>query len=125
MLASLHSLGTARVSDLQRESGLPRTTVHRLLGQLQEVGAIERTAGGWRLGPTLVELGAGVPAEPRLRSVARRPLLDLANATGAVVAPSVEMSGELVVTEVPAGRSRLAAEPDPGMVVAGGKLAAC
>jgi IclR family transcriptional regulator, acetate operon repressor len=71
-----------------------------------------------------VELGAGVPAEPRLRSVARRPLLDLANATGALVALSVEMAGELVVIEVLAGRSRLAVEPDPGMVLAGAKLAA-
>lgn len=124
LLASLHSLGSARVSDLQRESGLPRTTVHRLLGQLEEVGAVERTGGRWRLGPTLVELGAGVPAEPRLRSVARRPLLDLANTTGALVALSVEMSGGLVVIEVLAGRNRLAVEPDPGMVVAGGKLAA-
>jgi IclR family transcriptional regulator, acetate operon repressor len=66
--ASLHGLGSARVSELQRDSGLPRTTVHRLLGQLEEVGAAQRSGGRWRLGPRLVELGAGVPAEPRLRS---------------------------------------------------------
>jgi DNA-binding IclR family transcriptional regulator len=77
LLASLHALGSARVSELERECGLPRTTVHRLLTQLEEVGAVERSAGRWRLGPALVELGAGVPAEPRLRSVARRPLMDL------------------------------------------------
>ena len=124
LLASLHRLGSARVSELQRDSGLPRTTVHRLLTQLQEVGAVERSAGRWRLGPTLVEYGAGVPAEPRLRSVARRPLMDLANATGALVALSVEMAGHIVVVEVLPGRSALAMEPDPGMVIEGAKLAA-
>jgi IclR family transcriptional regulator, acetate operon repressor len=123
LLAALHGLGSARVSELQRESGLPRTTVHRLLAQLEEVGAVERSAGRWRLGPTLVELGAGVPAEPRLRSVARRPLLDLANATGALVALSVEIAGELLVIEVLPGRRRLPLEPDPGMVLAGAKQA--
>jgi IclR family transcriptional regulator, acetate operon repressor len=42
LLASLHGLGSARVSELQRDCGLPRTTVYRLLNQLQEVGAAER-----------------------------------------------------------------------------------
>jgi IclR family transcriptional regulator, acetate operon repressor len=124
ILTALRELGPARVSELQRESGLPRTTVHRLLGQLEEVGAVERSASRWRLGPTLVELGAGVPAEPRLRSVARRPLLDLANATGALAVLSVEMGGQIVVMEVLAGRSRLAVEPDVGMAVEESKTAA-
>jgi hypothetical protein len=124
LLASLHGLGSARVSELQRESGLPRTTVHRLLTQLEEVGAVERSEGRWRLGPTLLELGAGVPAEPRLRSVARRPLMNLANATGALVALSAEVGGQLLVVDVLPGTSRLAVEPDPGMVLAGAKLAA-
>jgi IclR helix-turn-helix domain len=73
LLESLRDLGSARVSDLQRYCGLPRTTVHRLLGQLAEVGAVERSGARWRLGLTLIELGASVPAEPRLRSAARRP----------------------------------------------------
>jgi IclR family acetate operon transcriptional repressor len=50
LLASLHGLGSARVSELERDSGLPRTTVNRLLRQLEEVGAVERSAGRWRLG---------------------------------------------------------------------------
>jgi IclR family transcriptional regulator, acetate operon repressor len=124
LLASLHKLGPTRVSELQRDCGLPRTTVHRLLAQLAEVGAVERSAGRWRLGPTLVELGAGVPAEPRLRSVARRPLLDLSDATGELVVLSVEMAGHGVVIEVLPGRVRLPLEPEPGMVLVGTRLAA-
>lgn len=123
MLATLQGLGAARVSELQRAIGLPRTTVHRLLGQLEDVGAVERSAGRWRLGPTIVELGAGVPAEPRLRSVARRPLMDLANATGALVALSVEVAGHVLVIDVLPGRSTLAFEPEPGTLVEEAKIA--
>jgi IclR family transcriptional regulator, acetate operon repressor len=117
LLASMRALGAARVSELQRDCGLPRTTVQRLLGQLAEVGAVERSGRRWRLGPSLISLGAAVPAEPRLRSVARRPLLDLANATKALVVLSVEMAGQGVVIEVMPGGSRLPFEPDPGMAV--------
>jgi IclR family transcriptional regulator, acetate operon repressor len=123
LLESLHDLGAARVSDLQRVSGLPRTTVHRLLGQLEEVGAVERSGPEWRLGPALIELGARVPAEPRLRSVARRPLLELAYTTRALVALSVQMADQSVVVEVLPGASRLPVEPDPGTVVSDPRLA--
>ncbi len=124
LLASLHALGAARVSELQRGCGLPRTTVHRLLGQLAEVGAVERSGRRWRLGPALITLGAGVPAEPRLRSVARRPLLDLANVTRALVALSVEVAGQDIVIEVLPGSGRLPAEPEPGGVLSDERVAA-
>ena len=124
LLGALHGLESARVSDLQLVTGLPRTTVHRLLNQLEQVGAVERLGRRWRLGPTVVALGAGVPAEPRLRSVARRPLMDLANATGALVALSVEIGGRLLVIEVLPGVRRLPLEPNPGMTLAGAKEAA-
>jgi IclR family transcriptional regulator, acetate operon repressor len=115
LLSLLQHAGSARVSELQRDSNLPRTTVHRLLAQLAEVGAVERSGRRWRLGPTLVELGADVPAEPRLRSVAQRPLLDLAQATGALVALSVEMAGHAMVIDVVRARHRLPVEPAPGI----------
>jgi IclR family transcriptional regulator, acetate operon repressor len=125
LLTSLQGLGAARVSELRRHTGLPRTTVHRLLGQLEDVGAVERSGRRWRLGPALFRFGAGVPAQPRLRSVARRPLMDLANATGALVALSVEMAGKCVITDVMPGTRPLAYEPEPGLVVDNRGLAAC
>jgi DNA-binding IclR family transcriptional regulator len=124
LMTSLRETGPARVSELQRSCGLPRTTVNRLLAQLAEVGAVERSGPLWQLGPVLVALGAGVPSEPRLRSVARRPLLDLANATGALVALSVEMSGSGMVIDVLAGAAQLPFEPDPGTAFTDGRLAA-
>jgi DNA-binding IclR family transcriptional regulator len=86
-----------------------------LLSQLEQEGAVERSSGRWRLGPTIVELGAGVPAEPRLRTVARRPLMELASATGALVGLSVEMAGEGMVIDVLPGRHALPLLPEPGM----------
>ena len=50
LLELLCALGRARVTELAEESGLPRTTVHRLLGQLAAVGAVERTGAHYRLG---------------------------------------------------------------------------
>lgn len=115
LLASLNRLGSARVSELQRDCGLPRTTVHRLLSQLAEVGAVERAAAGrWRLGATMVELGAEVPAQPHLRSLVRRPLMDLAREAGAYVAFCVELAGRGVIIEALPGRDRLAWELGPG-----------
>jgi DNA-binding IclR family transcriptional regulator len=113
LLTSLSRLGSARVSELQRDSGLPRTTVHRLLTQLEQVGAAERSSGRWRLGPAIMALGASVPAQPRLRAVARRPMMDLASATGAIIGLSVEMAGEgMVIDVLPGKRSH---QPEPGM----------
>ena len=124
LLTSLNTLGSARVSELQRDSGLPRTTVHRLLTQLEREGAVERSSGRWRLGPTIVELGAEVPAQPRLRTIARRPLMLLAGATGATVAMSVEMAGEGMVVEVLPGKRVLPFHPEPGMSLDRARLAA-
>ena len=103
VLAALRQLGSARGSDLQRGSGL---TVRRLLIQLEDVGAVEPTTGRWRLGRRVLELGAGVPAWRHLRAIARRPLMDLATATG-----------ELLVIEVLPGTRPLAFEPEPGMAL--------
>ena len=47
--------------------------------------------------------------------------LDLANATGALVALSVEVAGQVLVMEVLAGRNRLALEPNFGMVLEGAR----
>ena len=44
-------MGRARLTELTSESGLPRTTVYRLLGQLAAVGVVERIGAHYRLGP--------------------------------------------------------------------------
>ena len=53
------SLTLTQISQL---SGLPITTTHRLLGQVQQWGAVLRDDGGrYWIGPRLVELAALAP----------------------------------------------------------------
>lgn len=50
------------LSELSRASGLPKSTVHRLLARLVELGAVEHHRSGYKLGLSLLQLGAGTPA---------------------------------------------------------------
>ncbi|MFD7056586.1 IclR family transcriptional regulator [Streptomyces mirabilis] len=50
------------LSELSRASGLPKSTVHRLLARLIELGAIEHHGVGYRIGLELFQLGSTTPA---------------------------------------------------------------
>lgn len=58
------------ISELARRSKMPKSTTHRLVGDLIAWGAMERGPGGVRLGVRLFELGHLVPAQRRLRELA-------------------------------------------------------
>jgi len=45
------------LSDLNRRTGLPKSTLHRLVDQLCQVGWLERDQGGYRVGMRMFELG--------------------------------------------------------------------
>jgi DNA-binding IclR family transcriptional regulator len=114
LLRSVRRIGGGRVSELQRESGLPRTTVHRLLHQLESVGAVQCLNGAWHLGPALAELGTGGPG-PRLGARSLRVLMELAVTSRALVALGVKQGGATRVLEVFPGARALEIEPEPGM----------
>jgi DNA-binding IclR family transcriptional regulator len=50
------------LSELARASELPKSTVHRLLGRLMELDAIEPHRDGYKLGLSMIQLGANTPA---------------------------------------------------------------
>lgn len=58
------------ISELARRAKMPKSTTHRLVGDLIAWGAMERGPGGVRLGVRLFELGHLVPAQRRLRELA-------------------------------------------------------
>ena len=58
------------IRELSRISGVARSTTHRLVGELIEWGALERTTGGVRLGVKLFELGSMAPTSVTLREAA-------------------------------------------------------
>jgi IclR helix-turn-helix domain len=96
LLDHVGALEPVRLLDLAAATGIPRQTVHRLLKQLIEVGAVRREGARYCLGASLLELGARVTPERRLRAVARRPLAELAAATGAAVSLSATIGGDAV-----------------------------
>jgi DNA-binding IclR family transcriptional regulator len=106
-------LEPVRLVDLAEATGIPGPTVHRLLKQLIEVGAVRREGTRYRLGASLLELGARVTPEHRLRAVARRPLAELAAATGAAVSLSARIGGDAVFLATIDARVPLGL-PEPG-----------
>jgi IclR family acetate operon transcriptional repressor len=76
------SLGLA---ELAKQTGLPKTTVHRIASNLVRVGALERGDGDFRLGLYLFELGQLVPEQRRLRDAALPFLVDLYEASKEVI----------------------------------------
>jgi predicted transcriptional regulator len=64
------------VTRLASETGIPKTTVHRLLEQLADENVVERVGRRWVLGGGLHDLDRRLPnlasvAHPRLRSIAQ------------------------------------------------------
>ena len=120
LLEILRALSRARLTDLTEESGLPRTTVYRLLGQLSAVGAVERIGSHYRLGPGLLSLGQHVTPMERLRAIAQRPLIELAAATPAHVGLGTKTARSPIYLEVLNGRDRLPCRREPGEPVPAG-----
>ena len=107
LLELLCALGRARVTELAEESGLPRTTVFRLLGQLAAVGAVEKVGAHYRLAAGLLVLGQHVTPMEQLRSLAQRPLIELATATPAHVYLGTATSAAPIYLDVFNGLERL------------------
>lgn len=94
-------------AELMRRTGLPKSTVHRIIADLVEYGMLERVAGGFALGLHLFELGCLVPPHRRLRELALPFMEDLYEATHEVVHLGVLQGGEVLYLVKISGHSRL------------------
>lgn len=84
------------LAELSLRSRLPKPTVHRLLGELESWGAIERTGRGFRLGLWLFEVGQLVPRQRGIQEAAMPLLGDLHEATHETVHLAVPDGIEVV-----------------------------
>lgn len=91
--------GPCRLTELAERSGLPRSTVHRLVTRLVGTGVVERSAQGFQLGRRLFELGALVPVERSLRDAALPFMEDLYVATHETVHVGVPDGHDVVYLE--------------------------
>jgi DNA-binding IclR family transcriptional regulator len=69
-------------SDLNKRTHLPKSTLHRLVDQLCQVGWLEREQGGYRVGLRMFELGTLAVEGSRLHEAAFPHLQALASRTG-------------------------------------------
>lgn len=86
------------LTDIARRSGLPKSTVHRLLARLTELGAIEHHNNGYRIGLSLFRIGITPPAIS-MRDLATPVLAALYRSSGMPVALAVLRQFDVIILE--------------------------
>jgi hypothetical protein len=120
LLDHVGAMEPVRLSDLAQATGIPRPTVHRLLQQLRAVGAVRRHGKRYCVGASLLGLGSRVTPERRLRVVARRPIAELAAATGAAVNLSATFGSHSIYLDTVEAHDPQAFIAEPGAAVPAG-----
>jgi len=92
------------LSELTRQSGLAKSSVHRICNELLAHGLLDRSGDGWTLGSKLFEIGQRVPARRRLRDVTMPFLEDLYIGTHRTVHLAALEDDHVVYVEKLAGR---------------------
>ncbi|NBE52585.1 IclR family transcriptional regulator [Streptomyces boluensis] len=87
------------LTDVVQRSGLPRSSAHRILDQLVQLGWLEREGRDYRLGMRMLELGALASHHNRLRRAALPHLHALHEATGHLVHLTVLDGAEVLYLE--------------------------
>jgi IclR family acetate operon transcriptional repressor len=94
------SEGGATVSDVTRQTGLPKSTVSRLLATLEQLEAVERdAANAFTIGRGIVALAARVPHADTLAAIARPYLQELNERIGETVALALPEGDYAVVVD--------------------------
>lgn len=88
------------ISELARRTGLAKSTVHRLTGEMAQHGFLERQEGGVVLGLRLFQLGELVPRPHDLRAIALPHMADLRAATRQTVQLAVLGATEVTYVEI-------------------------
>lgn len=96
------------LADLSRALNLTKPTALRLLGVLERQGMLQRTVqgGGYRLGPTAIQLGALAQRSNDLPTAARPELEQLAVNTGESASLEVLTGPEILILDEARGRLR-------------------
>ena len=108
VLRAIPETGSERqLARLAALTGLPRPTVHRLLGQLAEAGSVEWRDGHWALASSLIDLAQRVEPLAGLRTSAVPVIQTLREETGATVSLVVPGGEAFVALEMVTGREDL------------------
>jgi DNA-binding IclR family transcriptional regulator len=104
------------LSELAKESGLSRSTTHRLLSALESEGLVARegSTGRYRLGPAAVILGARALRTVGLRDTVHPELESLAELTGETATLEVLSEGKMLILDEVLGAHLIGASPSLG-----------
>lgn len=89
------------IAEIAEETGLPRTTIHRITSSLREIGLIDQDGrrGDYRLGLRMFYFGSMVLANLNLNERAHHPVLQLHTLTGEIVHLHMFDGGHMVCIE--------------------------
>jgi DNA-binding IclR family transcriptional regulator len=87
------------LADLNKRTRLPKSTLHRLVDQLCQVGWLERDRGGYRVGLRMFELGTLAVEGNQLHEAAFPHLQALASRTGLAAQLAILDQAEVVYLE--------------------------
>ncbi|MCX4815216.1 IclR family transcriptional regulator [Streptomyces sp. NBC_01239] len=93
------SMGPLNLGQISVRSGLPRSSVHRILQQLVNARLLSRYDNEYRLGLRMFEIGSLVVHRTRMSEAARPLLQELCTATGHVVHLAVLNQQDVVYLE--------------------------
>ncbi|MFC5745624.1 IclR family transcriptional regulator [Actinomadura rugatobispora] len=96
--------GTLTAAALVRRTGLPKSTVHRMLRELVRVELLEQVGGTYRLGLLVFELGRRTPRESGLHEAAHPHMAALHEATRHNVGLAVLADDDVVYVDMFRGR---------------------
>jgi IclR family acetate operon transcriptional repressor len=119
-LAVLLALGEPRpapgLTELSVELGLHKTTVFRMLGALERTGFVMRDVDrqGYRLGPTLLRLGAQARRATGLHDAAHPTLEAIAAETGETATLEVLVGDEMLIVDEVRGHFLVGSRPEVG-----------
>lgn len=104
------------LSALTAELDMRKSTIHRILTALEQVGFLIRMPGGtgYRLGPELIVLGARAQRAFDLRTLARPELEALTQATGENTTLDILHGDEVFILDEVKGRGLLGVETEIG-----------
>jgi DNA-binding IclR family transcriptional regulator len=97
--------GSLGVSEITRRTGLPKSTVARIVGELVKHSLLERDEHGVRLGIRMFELGESVPRRHDLRRLALPCMADLRASLDLTIHLAVLEGTEVVYVEILRARS--------------------
>ncbi len=94
-----HSSDGMSYAEISRATALPKSTVHRIVGQLIELGLVARSRGGFILGLRVFEWGSKAGGNVPLRQAAMPQLVALSNEFGETVHLGVLDGADVVYLE--------------------------